>query len=123
MNYLAGVTGLRVRVFIVGTVTGIIPTTAAYVAVGAYGARPGSWPFLAAIRRVVASQGSGVMRLLCQVTPSTPRGGPMRTPVAVARPACVIVGTVMVLMVIRPLPALVSGAWRRALGSARRAGL
>lgn len=49
VNYLAGVTVVRLREFVLGTVLGMVPATTAYVTVGAYGAEPGSWPFLAAV--------------------------------------------------------------------------
>ena len=49
VNYLAGVTSLRLRDFMVGTVLGILPATTAYIVVGAYGSRPGSWPLWAAL--------------------------------------------------------------------------
>lgn len=46
VNYLCGVTSLRPRAFVIGTVIGILPGTTAYVTLGAYGAQPGSWPFI-----------------------------------------------------------------------------
>jgi uncharacterized membrane protein YdjX (TVP38/TMEM64 family) len=49
VNYLAGLTVVRLRDFLAGTLLGMIPATAAYVTVGAYGAAPGSWPFLSAV--------------------------------------------------------------------------
>lgn len=49
LNYLAGVTTLRMRDFLLGTVVGMLPATTAYVTVGAYGGDPGSWPFWAAL--------------------------------------------------------------------------
>lgn len=53
INYLAGLTVLRVRDFLLGTVLGILPATTAYVTFGAYGAHPGSWPFRAAVGTIV----------------------------------------------------------------------
>ncbi|MEV6931953.1 TVP38/TMEM64 family protein [Dactylosporangium sp. NPDC051485] len=49
VNYLAGLTSVRLRDFTAGTAIGILPTTTAYVTVGAYGWRPGAWPFWAAL--------------------------------------------------------------------------
>jgi uncharacterized membrane protein YdjX (TVP38/TMEM64 family) len=54
INYLAGLTAIRVRVFLAATALGILPATTAYVALGAYGSRPGSWPFVAAVAALVA---------------------------------------------------------------------
>ncbi len=48
-NYAFGLTSVRVSSYLLGTVLGILPGTAVYVAVGAYGAEPGSWPFLLAV--------------------------------------------------------------------------
>lgn len=53
VNYLAGLTVVRLRDFVAGTALGMIPATTAYVTVGAYGATPGSWPFLAAVAALV----------------------------------------------------------------------
>lgn len=49
LNYLSGLTAVRARSYLAATALGILPGTTAYVAVGAYGDRPGSWPFLAAL--------------------------------------------------------------------------
>lgn len=49
LNYLSGLTGVRASSYLLATVIGILPGTAAYVAVGAYGDQPGSLPFLAAL--------------------------------------------------------------------------
>ncbi len=46
VNYLFGVTSLRPGAFLVGTVVGMLPGTAAYVTLGAYGSQPESWPFI-----------------------------------------------------------------------------
>lgn len=54
MNYLAGVTALRLWQYIVGTLIGMAPATTAYTLVGAYGSEPGSWPFLAGLAGLVA---------------------------------------------------------------------
>lgn len=49
LNYLCGLSGLRLRTYVSATAVGIVPGTAAYVAVGAFGLRPGSPPFLLAL--------------------------------------------------------------------------
>lgn len=54
VNYLAGLTGLGVRVFVVGTVLGMLPATATYVVLGAYGSQPGSLPFQIALASLIA---------------------------------------------------------------------
>ncbi|MET0188916.1 MAG: TVP38/TMEM64 family protein [Pseudonocardia sediminis] len=46
MNMAWGLTAVRQRDYMVGTIVGAFPGTAALVAVGAYGADPGSLPFL-----------------------------------------------------------------------------
>ncbi|MEO8851663.1 MAG: TVP38/TMEM64 family protein [Allobranchiibius sp.] len=49
VNYASGLTAVKVRDYILGTALGIVPVSAAYVAVGAYGAKPGSLPFVLAV--------------------------------------------------------------------------
>ena len=49
INYAAGLTAIRLRDFAVGTAIGIVPGTVAYVALGAYGTSPTSWPFVTAV--------------------------------------------------------------------------
>ncbi len=53
MNYVAGLTSLRLRDFVVGTALGILPATTAYVTIGAYGGAPGSWPVLVSVLGLV----------------------------------------------------------------------
>jgi len=48
INYTAGLTSISARAYTLGTLIGILPGTAAYVALGAYGREPGSWEFIAA---------------------------------------------------------------------------
>lgn len=45
VNYAAGLSSVRQGDYLVGTVIGIAPATVAYVALGAYGSSPLSWPF------------------------------------------------------------------------------
>lgn len=62
VNYLAGVTALRMPVFLGATALGMLPATTAYVALGAYGSEPGSWPFWAALAALAAlTAGGGVV--------------------------------------------------------------
>ncbi len=61
VNYLAGVASLRVPVFLSATALGILPTSTAYVALGAYGSQPGSWPFWTALASVVVLTAGGAV--------------------------------------------------------------
>ncbi len=54
VHYVCGMSSMRLRTYLVGTVVGIVPASAAYVAVGAYGIRPGSWQFLSALLGLAA---------------------------------------------------------------------
>ena len=54
INYAAGLTAVRIRDYALGTALGIIPGTVAFVALGAYGSTPGSWPFVVAVVALVA---------------------------------------------------------------------
>jgi len=54
LNYVAGVTAVALPVFVLATVIGILPATAAYVTIGYYGGQPGSWPFLVALGGLLA---------------------------------------------------------------------
>lgn len=49
LNYGAGLSSVRFRDYLLATVVGIVPGTVAYVALGAYGASPGSWQFATAV--------------------------------------------------------------------------
>jgi uncharacterized membrane protein YdjX (TVP38/TMEM64 family) len=62
LNYLCGLTSLRVRVYMISTAVGVVPSTAAYVALGAYGTDPWSLPFLASAAALLAlSVGAAVL--------------------------------------------------------------
>lgn len=61
-NYAFGLTSVSTRSYAGATVLGIVPGTAVYVAVGAFGADPGSPPFLLAIAALVLLTVLGVWR-------------------------------------------------------------
>lgn len=61
LNYAAGLTAVRFRDFLLATFFGILPATAAYVTIGAYGLRPGSWPLWAAIGALAALTAAGAV--------------------------------------------------------------
>lgn len=61
VNYLAGVTALRLPVFLAATAVGILPATAAYVTLGAYGSEPGSWPFWVALAALAVLSVAGAL--------------------------------------------------------------
>jgi len=48
-NYLAGLTSIPLSQFTAATALGILPASTAYVTLGAYGTRPGAWPFWVAL--------------------------------------------------------------------------
>jgi uncharacterized membrane protein YdjX (TVP38/TMEM64 family) len=60
INYAAGLTAVRIGDYLIGTALGMIPGTVAYVALGAYGTSPGSWPFVAAVLALFALTAGGV---------------------------------------------------------------
>ncbi|WP_219413699.1 TVP38/TMEM64 family protein [Pseudonocardia nigra] len=49
LNYAYGLSAVRFRDYVLGTAVGILPGATAYVTIGAYGATPGSVPFLLAV--------------------------------------------------------------------------
>lgn len=49
INYVFGLTSVTTRSYVAATAIGIVPGTAIYVAVGAFGFSPGSWPFVVAV--------------------------------------------------------------------------
>ncbi len=60
VNYAAGLSAVRQRDYVIGTAVGILPATAGYTALGAYGTAPLSWPFLVAVGAVILiAAGSG----------------------------------------------------------------
>lgn len=61
-NYAFGLTGVSRRDHALATAIGIVPGTSVYVAVGAFGTQPGSWPFLLALAGLVLLSLIGLLR-------------------------------------------------------------
>lgn len=61
LNLACGLTAVRFRHYVLGTVVGILPATTAYVTIGAYGADPGSTPFLVAVGGLVVLAAGGLV--------------------------------------------------------------
>ena len=62
LNYIFGLSAVSLRSYVGATAIGIVPGTAVYVAVGAYGFSPGSWPFAIAVAGVVVLSLIGIVR-------------------------------------------------------------
>lgn len=60
-NLALGLTAVRPRDYLVGTAVGILPGACAYVTIGAYGAAPGSLPFVTAVGGLLLLAGTGVL--------------------------------------------------------------
>lgn len=88
VNYVSGLTSIRFRDYLAGTVAGILPAAAAYVVLGAYGSSPGSVPFLVALGGLLVLIALGLMAgqrnrrrraasaLAVNATPATDENGP-----------------------------------------------
>lgn len=61
LNLACGLTAVSFRHYVLGTAVGILPATTAYVTIGAYGAEPGSTPFLVAVGGLVALLGIALL--------------------------------------------------------------
>lgn len=61
VNYASGLTAVKIRDYVLGTAIGIVPVSFAYVAVGAYGAKPGSLPFILAIASLLVVTVAGAL--------------------------------------------------------------
>lgn len=61
LNWVAGVTAVRIRDFVLATPVGMLPTTSATIAVGAYGASGASLPFLIALGVLLFLIAAGAM--------------------------------------------------------------
>jgi uncharacterized membrane protein YdjX (TVP38/TMEM64 family) len=75
VNYLAGLTSLRLRDYLVGTFVGILPATTASVTVGAYGRQPGAWPLWAALATLLVVTVAGVIAARRRRVTATSTGG------------------------------------------------
>lgn len=53
VTYGAGLSAVPFRDYLLGTALGVVPGTVAYVALGAYGAAPATWPVAAAVLALV----------------------------------------------------------------------
>jgi uncharacterized membrane protein YdjX (TVP38/TMEM64 family) len=54
INYVAGMSSVRFRDFVIGTAVGIVPGALAYAAVGAFGLGLGRWPLAISAVALVA---------------------------------------------------------------------
>ena len=82
INYAAGLTAIRLRDFVLGTAIGIVPGTVAYVALGAYGTSPTSWPSVTALAALLLLSLGGAWtasRRRRLSDPRTPPGSEART--------------------------------------------
>lgn len=59
INYAAGLSSVRTRDYALGTALGMLPGTVSFVALGAYGTSPGSWPFLVSLVALVLLTAGG----------------------------------------------------------------
>lgn len=87
-NYVFGLTSVAWRDYLLASVIGIVPGTAVYVAVGAFGTEPGSLPFLLAIGALVLLSLVGLLRkrFTGSRAPATPSAAPTAAPSADAGP-------------------------------------
>lgn len=53
LSYACGLTAIRLRDYLAGSVLGVLPSAVAFVTIGAYGGDPGSVPFLVAVAGLV----------------------------------------------------------------------
>ena len=80
LNYACGLTSISWRAYLAATAVGIVPGTTLYVAVGAYGASPGSWPFVLAVTGLVALTLVGVAHSRRAGRQADPRSDPQPAP-------------------------------------------
>jgi uncharacterized membrane protein YdjX (TVP38/TMEM64 family) len=61
INYVAGMSSVRFRDFVIGTAVGIVPGALAYAAVGAFGLGLGRWPLAISAVALVAAGVAGAV--------------------------------------------------------------
>lgn len=61
VNAACGLTAVRARDYVLGSAIGMTPGVAVFVAIGAYGAEPGSAPFLLAVASLAVLVGGGAV--------------------------------------------------------------
>jgi uncharacterized membrane protein YdjX (TVP38/TMEM64 family) len=61
VNYASGLTAVRARDYVLGTAIGILPGATALVTIGAYGATPGSLPFVLAVAGLAVLAAGGLV--------------------------------------------------------------
>ena len=63
LSYACGLTSIRVRDYLLGSILGVLPSAVAFVTIGAYGGDPSSVPFLLAVAGlVVLAAGAAVAK-------------------------------------------------------------
>jgi uncharacterized membrane protein YdjX (TVP38/TMEM64 family) len=61
LNYACGLSAVPTRDYVLGTAIGILPAATAYVTIGAFGATPGSLPFVLAVAGLVVLAVGGLL--------------------------------------------------------------
>lgn len=61
LNYACGLSAVKTQSYLLGTAVGILPAATVYVTIGAFGAAPGSTPFLLAVGGLVALLVAGLV--------------------------------------------------------------
>ena len=74
LSYVCGLSAVGFRDYLLGTAVGILPAAAAYVTIGAYGATPGSVPFLLALGGLAVLAVAGLVVARRRRRPAGPAG-------------------------------------------------
>ncbi|MEJ8277590.1 TVP38/TMEM64 family protein [Pseudonocardia spirodelae] len=61
LSYACGLTAVRLRDYLAGSVLGVLPSAVAFVTIGAYGGDPGSVPFVLAVAGLVVLAGAAAV--------------------------------------------------------------